>query len=305
MPASPSPSKVNCMRLRRVVAGLGFMLVCTATVAGQDAKLLERGAYLMNGIVACGNCHAQFDKEGRPQSALGLSGGMVFDEEPFTAYARNITPDPETGIGKWTDAQLVRAIREGIRPDGTLIGPPMPFEFYRGISDDDARALVAYLRAQPPVKNVVPKSVYRMKLPPAYGPPLKARIVAPAQADRVRYGAYLAGPLGHCIDCHTPWVETGVDMKRVGAGGNPFKGPWGVSVSRNLTPHESGLKGWSDTEIARAIREGTRRDGSPLKPPMAFYWYRNIDDVDMKALIAYLRSLKPLPLGGLSTNAKK
>jgi mono/diheme cytochrome c family protein len=274
------------------------MFVCTATAAGQDAKLLERGAYLMNGIVACGNCHAQFDKEGRPQSALGLSGGMVFDEEPFTAYARNITPDPETGIGKWTDAQLVRAIREGIRPDGTLIGPPMPFEFYRGISDDDARA-------QPPVKNLVPKSVYRMKLPPAYGPPIKARIVAPAKGDLIRYGAYLAGPLGHCIDCHTPWVETGVDMKRVGAGGNPFKGPWGVSVSRNLTPHESGLKGWSDTEIARAIREGTRRDGSQLKPPMAFYWYRNIDDVDMKALIAYMRSLKPLPLGGRSTNATK
>jgi hypothetical protein len=97
----------------------------------------------------------------------------------------------------------------------------------------------------------------------------------------------------------------GVDMKRLGAGGNPFKGPWGVSVSRNLTPHESGLKGWSDTEIAQAIREGKRRDGSPLKPPMAFGWYRNIDDADMKALIAYMRSLKPLPLAGHAADAKK
>lgn len=293
------------MRLRRVAAGLGLMFMCSAAAAGPDAKLLERGAYLMNGIVACGNCHAQFDKEGRPLTALGLSGGRVFEEEPFTAYARNITPDPETGIGKWTDAQLVRAIREGIRPDGTLIGPPMPIEFYRGISDADARALVAYLRAQPPVKNLVPKSVYRMKLPPEYGPPIKAKIAAPTQKDLVKLGAYLAGPLGHCIDCHTPWAEKGVDIKRVGAGGNPFKGPWGVSVSRNLTPHESGLKGWSDTEIARAIREGKRRDGSQLKPPMAFNWYRNIDDADMKALIAYLRSLKPLPLGGQSVDAKK
>ncbi len=293
------------MRTRTVAAVLGALVLLAQMATAQDAKLVERGAYLMNSIVACGNCHAQFDKEGRPIAALGLSGGAVFDEELFTAYAANITPDPETGIGKWTDAQLVRAIREGIRPDGSLIGPPMPIAFYRGIADADAQALVAYLRAQPPVKNVVPKSVYRMKLPPAYGPPIKEEIVAPPRSDPVKYGAYLAGPLGHCMDCHTPWTETGVDMKRVGAGGNPFKGPWGVSVSRNLTPHDSGLKGWSDAEIARAIREGKRRDGSALKPPMAYGWYKNIDGADMTALIAYLRTLPPLPFGGPPAAAKK
>jgi len=71
-----------------------------------------------------------------------------------------------------------------------------------------------------------------------------------------------------------------------------------VAVSRNLTPHEQGLKGWSDAEIARAIREGVRKDGTPLKPPMAYAWYKNIRDDDMKPLVAYLRALKPLPLGG-------
>ena len=71
---------------------------------------------------------------------------------------------------------------------------------------------------------------------------------------------------------------------------------------RNLTP--TGLKDWRDTEIARAIREGKSRDGSPLRPPMAYAWYRNIDDADMKALIAYLRSLKPLPMGGAAAPAK-
>jgi len=147
-------------------------------------------------IVACGNCHVRRDKDGRPLPALGLSGGMLFDEEPFRAYARNITPDPETGIGKWSDAQIIRAFREGIRPDGTVIGPPMPIAFYRGVSDADAQALVAYLRAQPPVKNVVPRSEYRIKLPPAYGPPIQEKIVAPPRGDLVRYGAYLAGPLG-------------------------------------------------------------------------------------------------------------
>ena len=78
---------------------------------------------------------------------------MVFDEPPFKAYAPNITPDRDTGIGKWTDAQLVKAIREGVRPDKSLIGPPMPIEFYRHLSDADLAAIIAYLRAQPAVKQ--------------------------------------------------------------------------------------------------------------------------------------------------------
>jgi mono/diheme cytochrome c family protein len=283
---------------------LASLALAAPPAAGQDAKLLARGTYLMDSVVACGNCHVQRDK-GKPLFDRGLSGGMVFDEEPFKAYASNITPDRETGIGNWTDAQLVKAIREGIRPDGSLIGPPMPIMFYRGLSDDDVKAIVAYLRAQPPVKNPVPKSEYRIKLPPNYGPPIRAKVIAPSPRDTLKYGAYLAGPLGHCMDCHTPWVKGHPDMKRVGAGGNPFKGPWGVSVARNLTPHETGLKGWSDAEIARAIREGVRKDGSPLMPPMAFGWYKNINEGDMKALVAYLRALKPLPLGGQAAAARK
>jgi cytochrome c553 len=282
----------------RLAFAVGLFAVFVQGAAAQDPKLIERGAYLMNSIVACGNCHSQRGEKGMVLADKGLSGGFVFDEKPFKAFASNITPDAETGIGKWTDAQLIRAIREGIRPDGSLIGPPMPFEAYRHMSDDDVRAIVAWLKAQPPVKNAVPKSEYRIKLPPAWGPPIKDKVAAPSRKDPVKYGAYLAGPLGHCMECHTPWTEKGPDMKRLGAGGNPFPGPWGMAVSRNLTPHETGLKGWTDAEIARAIREGKRRDGSPLMPPMAFDWYRNIDDADMKALVAYLKSLKPLPMGG-------
>jgi mono/diheme cytochrome c family protein len=283
--------------MKRTICRLLILWGVAIPASAQDKALLARGTYLMDSIVACGNCHVQRDK-GKPLPDKGLSGGMVFDEPPFKAHASNITPDPETGIGKWTDEQLGRAIREGIRPDGTVIGPPMPIAFYRGLSDNDLKAIVAYLRAQPPVKNAVPKSEYRIPLPKSYGPPIKKPVVAPSRKDAVKYGAYLAGPLGHCLDCHTPRVKGIPDMKRAGAGGNDFRGPWGVSVARNLTPHETGLKGWSDAEIARAIREGVRKDGSRLKPPMAFDWYRNINDDDMKALIAYLRSLKPLPFGG-------
>jgi mono/diheme cytochrome c family protein len=275
-----------------------FVVLCLVALSAQaqDAKLLARGTYLMEGIVACANCHIQRD-QGRPLFERGLSGGMLFDEPPFKAYARNITPDRETGIGSWSDAQLVKAIREGIRPDGSLIGPPMPIAFYRGMSDEDANAIVAYLRAQPAVRNVVPKSEYRIALPPDYGAPIVAKVRAPSPKDRVKYGAYLAGPLGHCMDCHTPLVNGRNDMKQLGAGGNSFKGPWGVSVSRNLTPHESGLKDWDDALIARAIRDGLHKDGTPLKPPMGFGWYKNINEADMTALIAFLRSLTPMPPG--------
>lgn len=274
---------------------LAVVFLAAAPAIADDKALLKRGTYLMNSIVACGNCHVQRGEKGQPLLDRGLSGGMVFDEEPFKAYAPNITPDPETGIGKWTDGQLARAIREGIRPDGTVIGPPMPIGLYRGMSDYDLKAIVAYLRAQPAVKNAVPKSEYRIPLPPNYGPPITARVSAPPRSDKIKYGAYLAGPLGHCVECHTPMVKGRLDMERLGAGGNPFKGPWGVAVSKNLTPHETGLKGWKDAEIERAIRQGVGRDGSPLKPPMAYGWYKNISDRDMAALIAYLRSLKPLP----------
>ena len=84
----------------------------------------------------------------------------------------------------------------------------------------------------------------------------------------------------------------------MGRRGQVFPGPWGESVTRNLTPHETGLKNWTDAEIAKVIREGVGRDGTPRKPPMAFGWYKNINDADMKALIAYLRSMKPVAFAG-------
>ena len=222
---------------------------------------------------------------------------MLFDEPPFKAYASNITPDPQTGIGKWTNAQLAKAIREGIRPDKTVIGPPMPIPFYRHLSDSDLTAIVAYLRAQPAVANAVPKSSYNIPLPPHYCPPVQG-VKTPSPKDQLRYGKYLAD-IGHCMECHTPRDQKGMlQMQRVGAGWQVFNGPWGHSVARNLTPHDSGLKGWSDAQISTAVREGLNREGHPYKPPMAFGFYKNINDADMAALTVYLRSLKPQAFGG-------
>lgn len=287
----------------RTVLAPALALLCALVAAGParaaDAAALARGKVLMEGVVACGNCHGAVSPQGAPQFGQPLAGGFKFDDAAFTAYAANITPDAATGIGRWSDAELAKAIREGLRPDGRLIGPPMPIGFYRSISDADLAAIIAWLRAQPAVKNEVPKSVYRMPLPPAYGPPVGS-VAPPPRTDTVRYGEYLA-TIGHCMECHTPRDDKGMLIRaQWGAGGQGIPGPWGVSMSRNLTPGPGGLKDWTDAEIARTIRTGLDRQGQPLKPPMAFAWYKNIDDADMAALIAYLRSLKPLPFAGKS-----
>lgn len=280
------------MLFRALLAGLvGAALLPVAASAQQSP--LERGRYLVQGIVGCGNCHTPKGPQGE-LPGMELAGGFKFDEKPFTAYAPNITPDAETGIGRWTDAQIARATRECIRPDGSVIGPPMPCELYRGLSDGDLAAIVAYLRATPAVKNTVPKSVYRIPLPPNYGPPV-ASVAEVPRTDKVKYGAYLAGPAGHCIECHTPMKAGGHrDYDRTGLGGQTFEGPWGVSVARNITPHPTeGIGGWSDAEIKRAIQDGVRKDGSRLSPPMGYPYYKRINAEDMDALVAYLRSLKP------------
>ncbi|MGQ9366881.1 c-type cytochrome [Azospirillum sp. ST 5-10] len=278
-----------------VVLAAITMWAHAAAAGAADAKgaLVERGRVLMNGIVACGNCHTPQGPDG-PVAGMELAGAGPMKDAAFTVYPPNLTPDPETGLGRWTDAQIVAAIRDGVRPDGSLIGPPMPIHFYRHMADEDAAALVAYLRSIPAVKNAVPKSEYRMPLPASWGPPVGA-VPAAARDDRVAYGAYLATALGHCMDCHTPRLPNGApDMERLGVGGMAFPGPWGVTVSANLTPdREHGLGGWSDRQIKDAIARGVHPDGRRLNPPMAFAWYANIPEADLDALVAYLRSLKP------------
>lgn len=278
----------------RIPHGLAVLATVFLAHGAAAETSLERGAYLMNGIVACGNCHTPQGPDG-PLAGMELAGGLRMEDKPFTAYTSNLTPDRATGLGGWTDAEIITAIRDGRRSDGRLIGPPMPMDFYRGISDGDAMAIVAYLRQVAAVANPVPPSDYRMPLPASWGPPVGAVPEVP-RGDRVRYGEYLAGPLGHCMECHTPRLPDGrPDRTRWGAGGMPLPGPWGVSVSRNLTSDpEDGLGRWTDAQIKAAITQGVRPDGARLAPPMAYHFYRNIRGEDLDALIAYMRTLPPL-----------
>ncbi|MEQ9638438.1 MAG: cytochrome c [Alphaproteobacteria bacterium] len=276
------------------VTGLALVAALAWSSAAAAESLLARGTYLMNSIVACGNCHTPQTPDG-PAPGMELAGQKVFEDPTMTAYAPNITQDRETGIGTWTDAQIITAIREGTRPDGSLIGPPMPFEQYRHMSDRDVQAIVVYLRTVKPVTNTVPKSVYNIPLPPAWGPPVTG-VTTPDKADLPAYGTYVAEALGHCNECHTPMVKGRFDFaNQKGAGGFQFPGPWGVSVAANITPHEDGIAEYTDAEIEQVVRTGLRPDGSRLMPPMGVHYYKNIAADDMKAIIAYLRALPPVP----------
>ena len=278
---------MNIRSLYRALAALALAVTTLATGAAETP--LERGRYLMQSIVACGNCHTPQGPNG-PVAGMELAGGLRFEEPPFSAVAPNITPDKATGIGHWTDAQIVTAIREGRRPDGSLIGPPMPIGLYREVSDNDAAALVAYLRSVKPVVNKVDKSVYRMPMPPAYGPPV-GKVTEVPRSDKIAYGRYLAGPLGHCVECHsTPGAQGAPDMaNKLGAGGVVFSGPWGKSTATNITPTNLGR--YSDAALKAVITTGVRPDGSRLKPPMGTDYYAKMMPADLDAVVAYLRSL--------------
>ncbi|MCE9658854.1 MAG: cytochrome c [Burkholderiales bacterium] len=292
------------------------LLVAAALAAGlasavaQGGPVLERGRYLVTTILACGNCHTPKDGEGRAIAAKELAGGgIAFDIPPFAGVAANITPDKETGIGSWSDAEIKRAITHGERPaHGPLAGKPlalpMAANFFKAILPGDLDAIVAYLRSVPAVRNPLPAPVYRA--------PVHREAFALADQgfgerdlqDKVRRGAYLA-TIGHCLECHTP-VDKGVLQldAALGAGGRPFmpsfvKGlpeSWKGAVSRNLTSdRERGLGAWSDAEIRRAIVQGVGRDGRRMQEPMPYAWYAGLRDDDLDAIVAYLRTLPPLP----------
>jgi mono/diheme cytochrome c family protein len=262
----------------------------------QDATVMERGRYVIEIAAACGFCHTPRGADGQLLPNMKLAGGRVIVDRGFRAVVPNITSDPDTGIGRWSDAEIAAAIRDGRRPDGTLIGPVMPIAVYRGLSDHDLMAMVAYLRAVPPVQHAVTeRSTYPFPLTP-YGPPV-AGVPDPPEDDPVARGAYLAGPLAHCIDCHTPPLPgERRDWSRIGAGGVPFEVPGGVAVSRNITSSkEYGIKAWTDEQIIRVLTQGISADGRRLAPPMsgrAPIWAQ-LTERDKHDLVAYLRSLPP------------
>jgi mono/diheme cytochrome c family protein len=273
----------------KFAASLAAMLLAGGAALAQSP--VERGSYLVNTIMTCGNCHSP---KGPPEMVAGkdFSGGLRFDEPPFDVTASNITPDKETGIGRWSDAEIKKALLDGVRPNGVRLAEIMPTNFYRILIPSDLDAIVAYLRTLKPVANKVPDPVYKFALPHVIFPGAEKPFARRDLNDKVKRGFYLA-TIGHCMECHTPMTQLGVDYKNsLGKGEREFPGPWGISKSVNITSHRNaGIGAWSDAEIKRAVTQGVSRDGRKMLPPMGYDYYAKMTDADLDAIAAYLRTV--------------
>jgi mono/diheme cytochrome c family protein len=274
--------------IRLIVA---LLALAGATVAAHaQSDLVKRGDYLVNGILTCGNCHTPKGPTGDIKDKA-FSGGLSWDEPPFKVTAPNITQDNETGIGNWSDADIKKLMRTGLLPNGVHIAMVMPTGFYHIMTEGDLNAVVAYLHTIKPISNRVQDPVYKMQQVEAVFPGGEAPYTEAMMGDKVKRGFYLA-TIGHCMECHTPMGPHGHPWDKLGTGGMEFPGPWGVSVSRNITQSkDKGIGAWTDDEIKRAITTGVSRDGSHLKPPMGFHYYATLTTGDLDAIVAYLRTV--------------
>ncbi len=257
-----------------------------------ESAAVKRGSYLVNTILTCGNCHTPKGPTGDIKEKA-FTGGLEFDEPPFKVTAPNITPDKDTGIGKYTKAQLKKLLTTGKRPNGTPLAEIMPTGFYQIFTPGDLNAVVDYLYSLKPQSNKVPDPIYKIALPHQVFPGAEKPMPASAMRNKVKRGFYLV-TIAHCMECHTPLVSgKGRDfVNDLGKGGFELKGPWGVTVSRNITSSKTkGIGDWTDDEIKRAITEGVRKDGSKLKPPMGYGYYAGLTKSDLDAIVAYLRTV--------------
>jgi mono/diheme cytochrome c family protein len=281
------------------------LLLSTSGGAMADSPA-ERGNYLANTILACGSCHMPRDADGKAITDRAFSGGLTFATPALVATAPNITPDVETGIGNWSDAEIKRALVEGVRPDhGRLAGVPlaaiMPANFYKALLPDDLDAIVAYLRGLKPVRNDTPDPIYKAAVRRDPYPDAEAGFSKTVLTDPVGRGAYLV-TIGHCMECHSAWSRGVSDFRTgLGRGGRAFPAREGspagssASIAANITSDPAaGIGAWTDTEIKRAITRGIARDGRALKPPMAYASYAGLSEADLDAIIAYLRTVPPL-----------
>ena len=284
------------MRFATLLVLAAMAASATRPAAADDkAALVQRGDYLVNGPMVCADCHTPRGPDMAPVKDLPFAGGFNIQSPGFSVFAANITPDKETGIGAWTDAEIITAIREGKTPKGKIIFPPMPVPTYNTLSDFDAKAIVAYLRTLKPIHLQVPESTYNVPqhpMPPAKGSP------APSPKDKVAYGGYIVNSLAHCLECHSSPDDHGAPDMAHGRGAGGFLislGPNASVMTPNITPDpETGIGKWSDDDIRKAITLGVRPDGGHLSPPMGYEGLKRMTKQDLDAVVAYIRTLPPI-----------
>ncbi len=279
-----------------VVLILAVALLFVPRTAGAQPSAAEvaRGRYIFGATGGCG-CHTV------PKQTVN-SGGRRYDGPFGTVYSTNITPDRQTGIGGWTDEQIVTAIRLGRRPNGERLLPVHPFTIFNGMAAEDLKAVVAFLRTVPPINRAnQPKRItvplFESVFLPAWLAAFAPRETPPAAAPTsgVARGEYLVRAVGHCGECHTPRTMTQATDNSRFLAGNP-KGPEDSEVP-NITPDaQTGLT-WSEDEIAEYLGTGNKPDGDVADGLMGeviqgtLAGYRDLTKADRLAIARYLKSI--------------
>lgn len=269
--------------------------------ATADSAMIARGKYLAYGPAHCANCHGKPGSDSLINKGIEvpLAGGNTFDLPVGKIYVRNITPDPETGIGNLTDAEIARELRYGVRPNGTAVLPFMPFH---NVSDEDLTAIISFLRSQKPVRNKVPEHTVSV-----LGKVVKAFLLKPTgpsgpvpkaikRDTSVEYGKYLANSVANCAGCHTNRdMMTGAPVGELFAGGMEMESSVEPEkyyfITPNLTPDSTGrLFGWTEEMFIKRFRMGR------LVPGTHMPWgpFSRMSEGELKAIYKYLNTLKPV-----------
>jgi mono/diheme cytochrome c family protein len=289
-----------------VAAGAFWLLtqpsLLPANVLSQRNANLENGRTMFN-IGGCAACHATPVADAKPEDRLRLGGGLALKSPFGTFKVPNISTDPNTGIGRWTEIEFVNAMLRGVGRAGEHLYPAFPYTSYQRMRLDDVRDLFAYLRTLPAVDKPsephelpFPFNIRRglglWKLLYLDGKPYES---SPARSARLNRGGYLVEGPGHCAECHSPRnFIGGIDPDRRFAGGPD---PEGKGFVPNITPHADGLAKWTDKDISYLLETGQTPDGDAVGSTMADVAVNTgmLTADDRNAIAAYIKSLPPRP----------
>ncbi len=281
--------------------GLVFSLFIIPTIVlaqGVKEDRVKRGQYI---FALAGGCACHTMPEKTPHA-----GGRKFPVPLGTAYSTNITQDKETGLGNWSDEEILNAMVKGIRPNGQRVLPLMPYEAYSGMAEEDLRALIAYMKTLKPVRKKSPPAKFQVPFIRSLMTPMWLKLFAhfstpPKQAPKsgIKRGKYLVDHVALCGDCHTPRKSLGVPNRSLYLAGAE-SGPLGEDVP-NITPDENtGIKDWSRDQIADLLIKGTKPDGDEVQGLMdEVIWgtplgYKDMNRQDALAIADYLKSIPPI-----------
>lgn len=271
------------------------------------ASRLERGKYLANHVCVCVDCHStrNWNEFSGPliDGTIG-KGGEVFDQRfgfPGSFYSKNITP---SGIGDWTDGEVLRAIASGVSKDGKALFPIMPHPHFGRMDREDLESIIVYLRSLKPIENIVPESKadFPMNFIINTIPTAPKFTKRPNQEDAVAYGSYLFNAAS-CSECHTK-QEKGKPIEGMELAGG-FEFPLvtgGIARSANITQDKvTGIGKWSEADFVKRFKSYTDSTYVPNKIQkgdfntiMPWTMYGGMSEKDLKAIYAYLKTIKPI-----------